>query len=62
MTHRPELISEEWMHKLSLPRAQRVGFRLLPKFTSASIPTDPRNKPVCHLFYTMGVKTSQKGQ
>ena len=23
--------------------------------TSASIPTDPRNKPVCHLFYKMGV-------
>ena len=66
MMHRPELISEEWMHKLTLeqfnPRAQRVGFRLFPKLTSASIPTDPRNKPVCHLFYTMGVKTSQKGQ
>ena len=28
--------------------------------TSASIPTDPRNKPVCHLFYTMGVKNISK--
>ena len=28
--------------------------------TSASIPTDPRIKPVWHLFYKMGMKTSQK--
>ena len=37
-----------------------MGFRL-PKLTSASIPTDPRNKPVCHLFYTIGVKHLKKG-
>ena len=64
MTHRPELISEEWMHELTLdslnPWAQRVGFRLFPKVTSASIRTDPRNKHVCHLFYTMGVENISK--
>ena len=49
MTHRPELISEEWMHELTLE--QLNSFRLFPKLTSASIPTDPRNKPVCYLFY-----------
>ena len=42
------------------PRAQRVGFRLFPKLTSASNPTDPRNKPVRHLFYRMGIKTLLK--
>ena len=28
--------------------------------TSASNPTDKRNKPVCHLFYRVGIKTLKK--
>ena len=51
------------MHELNLEQfkwAQRVGFRLFPNSTSASIPTDPQNKSVL-LFYKMAVKKSQKG-
>ena len=41
-------------------QAQQVGFRLFPKLTSASNPTDSRNKPEPHLLYRMGIKTLKK--
>ena len=64
MTHRLEWISADWMHELTLeqfePTSAASGFRLFPKLTSASNPTDPRNKPVRHLFYRMGTKNLKK--
>ena len=66
MMHWLEWISADWMHKLNFGTVEAYEHSewVLDCFQSsmsASIPTDPRNKPVCHLFYKMGVKKSKKG-
>ena len=64
---RPEWISEEWLHKLSLEQfkpiwVQQVECRPFPKFKECIHShwsmkyTKKHTKPVCHPFYKMGVK------
>ena len=47
--------AQAWLDQRGMD-AQRVGFNGFQSFTTASISTDQRNKPVCHLFFKKGSK------